>query len=147
MQSVHTTEVFWRIPLNSETQFSFTLVLQLDWTPNTSRQKIICQRTRRATTIPTPRLESSRQGEFRSAGFRVVSSSFASFSKSLSKWRPNKMEPGRFGFASLNTLVPRSQVFSEVPQINCKLIFHLVKEVKLICVRSIISCSRVPVIC
>ena len=33
---------------------------------------------------------------------------------------------------------------SEGPQIIGKLIFHLVKEVKLICVHSIILCSRVP---
>ena len=35
---------------------------------------------------------------------------------------------------------------SEVPRIAGKLIFYLIKEVKLICVCSIISCSCVPVI-
>ena len=35
---------------------------------------------------------------------------------------------------------------SEMPQSHCKLMFYLYKEVKLVCVRSIISCSRVPAI-
>ena len=39
--------------------------VQLDWTSNMSRQKIICQWTRRLTTIPRPPLESR---EFRSVG-------------------------------------------------------------------------------
>ena len=38
--------------------------------------KIICQQTRRATTIPRPPLESSWRGEFRSSGFHFLWSFF-----------------------------------------------------------------------
>ena len=59
-----------------------TYPLQLNWTSSTSRQKIICQQTRRVTTIPTSPLESSRQGEFRSAGSIFLWSIFHLFFQS-----------------------------------------------------------------
>ena len=49
--------------------FSFySSLIQLDCRSARRTQKIICQRIRRATTLLRPPLESSRQGEFRSAG-------------------------------------------------------------------------------
>ena len=86
--------------------------IQLDWTSNTSGQKIICQRTRRATAISRPPLESSRQGKFRSFGFYFLWSFFdLLFFKTSEKMIPFpiKEEPGRFGFALSNTCLPRSR--------------------------------------
>ena len=41
-----------------------------------AHEKLICQRTRRATTIPRPPLESSRRGESRSAWYTFVNHIF-----------------------------------------------------------------------
>ena len=55
--------------------------VQLDWTSSINTQKSIYQQTRRATTVPRPPLESSWQGESKSALTIFVKLIFDLFSK------------------------------------------------------------------
>ena len=71
--------------------------------------KSICQRTVRATTLSRPSLESSWQGESRSIRTIFVWSFLTSYYLKQEKQDLNKNSPGIIGFASSNTLVPRSQ--------------------------------------
>ena len=61
--------------------------------------KIICQQTRRATTIPRPPLESSWRGEFRSIRTIFVGTLF----RKLSRKKRSKMDPTKMTHAYLNS--------------------------------------------
>ena len=121
--------------------------IQLGWTSNMSRQKNDSWKIVRATTIPRPPLESSRQGKSRS--------SWSIFCKIYfwplifwNMWKQglNKNRPSWIGFASSNTRLLRYQTLLRCIGSYGNYFFNVVKEVKLICVRLIISCSRVPAI-
>ena len=58
-----------------------------------THEKLICQRTRRATTIPRPPLGNSRRGEFRSAGFILWSLFDLLMFKTSENMSPIKMDP------------------------------------------------------
>ena len=58
-----------------------------------THEKLICQRTRRVTTIPRPPVESSRQGEFRFSGFHFLWSFFDLLIKKSQNMVPTKRNP------------------------------------------------------
>ena len=64
--------------------------LQLDWTSNTSQQKINSRKNVRATTIPRPPLENSQRGESRSAWSIFVKFIFTSFFKTTFQIMPKQ---------------------------------------------------------
>ena len=142
---------FWKFP----TQFSLTLVLHVIGTGKNyswigclirADKKLICQKTRRARTIPRPLLESSRQGKLKSAKYIFVWSIFHLFFKITSKIIPKQKCTQQIWIRLVKYSSAEVSDPSKGPRIDGKLIFYLVKEVQLICVRSIISCSRVPAI-
>ena len=49
-------------------------VVEYSWIANQrdAHETLICQQTRRVTTIPRPRMKSSWRGEFRSSGFHFL---------------------------------------------------------------------------
>ena len=64
---VKNISTYWKTHLRVHLpQYLAHSVVQLDWTSNTSREKSICQQTRRVTTLSRPPLESSRRGESKS---------------------------------------------------------------------------------
>ena len=73
-------------------------------------ERLICQRITRATMNPRPQMKSSRQGESRSFWYIFLWSFFdLLFLKTRKHMARTKYIPGRFGFASSNTCLPRSQ--------------------------------------
>ena len=112
-----------------------------------AHEKLICQRTRRATTIPRPPLKALSKKNPHLPGQIFCDHFLVSCFLNQRKYGPNKKEPGRFGFSSSNTRLPRSQTLLRFLGSMANYFFsHVVKEIELICVCSIISCSRVPAI-
>ena len=119
--------------------------IQLDWMSSVSRWKIHSKKknvTARATTIPRPPMESSRQGESKYFVYIFVWSFFNSYFLSIRKGSQQKytrqiwIHPVKYSSAEVSDPY-------EVPRFVRELIFNVGKEVKLICMRSIISPSRI----
>ena len=112
-----------------------------------AHKKSICQQTRRATAIPRPPLESSWQRKSRPALYIFVKNIVDLFFQNL---LPNNMPKQKYTRQNWINLIEYSSAEvsdpSEGPRIDGKLIFYLVKEVKLICMRLITSFSCVPAI-
>ena len=119
--------------------------IQLDCSSSIlSHTKINCRKTERATTIPP--LESSWRGKSKSALTIFVKLIFDLSCLKHVKTGSGQNSQSRIRFVSSNTRLPRSQqVLLRCLGLSGNWFLRL-KEVKLICVRSMTSGSRVPAI-
>ena len=114
---------------------------------STYAKKSIPEQTKRVATNLRPRTESSRRGESRYAFWvyfcvvHFLPLIFKTTSQITPKQKYNKNQIRLVKYSCTEVSGP-----SDVTRFVRELIFYLVKELKLICVHSIILCPRVPAI-
>ena len=117
------------------------------WSTIRLQKKSICQQTREATTIPGPPYWKALGKEnLDLPGTFVCDRCLASYFFEQVKTWPEQKWTRQIWIRLVEYSSAKFSDPSEVPRFVRELIFSVFKEVKLICVRLIKSCSRVPAI-